>query len=307
MANLADVIEPPKLDSVFGAKAVARRSGGIMEIRLDETSNFKDHPYRVTDDDAMNEMAESIKEHGVLSPVLVRPRPEGGYEMVSGHRRKRACELAGMETIPAIVRDMDDDTAIIAMVDANLQREDILPSEKAKAFKMKMDALRRQGERRDLTSGKDFQKLEASEEIGEQQGITGRHVRNIIRLTELEPDLLDMVDTQQIALTPAVEISFLKPEEQQILADLVKCEERTPSLSQAQRLKQLSQKGELDENTMLSVMTEQKPQQKLQITLKEEKIARFFPRTYTPKQIEDVILKLLESWFRKRQQEKQER
>ena len=305
MANLADMFDPPKLDSVFGAKAAARKNSGIMEIRVDETANFKDHPYRVMDDDAMNEMAESIKEHGVLSPVLVRPRPEGGYEMVSGHRRKRACELAGMETIPAIVRDMDDDTAIIAMVDANLQREDILPSERAKALKMKLDAVKRQGARNDLTSGTLCRKLSATESVGEQQGVSERQVRNVIRLNELAPDLLDMVDSKEMAFTPAVEISFLQPEEQQALADLVKCEERTPSLSQAQRLKKLSQQGELNEEAMLSVMTEQKPQQKMQITLKEDKISRFFPKTYTPKQMEDVILKLLEGWYRKRQQEQE--
>ncbi|MDL2327263.1 ParB/RepB/Spo0J family partition protein [Ruminococcaceae bacterium OttesenSCG-928-A11] len=305
MANLADMIEPPKLDSVFGARAAARKNNGIMEIRLDETVNFKDHPYQVKDDDAMRDMADSIKEHGVLSPVLVRPRPEGGYEMVSGHRRKRACELAGMETIPAIVRDMDDDTAIIAMVDANLQREDILPSEKAKAFKMKMDALRRQGERRDLTSRHDVGKLETAEKVGQEAGITGRHVQRLIRLGELEPDLLDMVDNKEMAINPAYELSFLNPDEQQILADLVKCEERTPSLSQAQRLKQLSQQGELTEEKMLAVMTEQKPQQRVQVVLKEERLSKYFPKTYTPKQIEDVIIKLLEGWHKKRQQEQE--
>ena len=256
----------------------------------------------------MRETVESIKEYGVLVPAIVRPREEGGYEIVSGHRRKHACELAGLDTMPVIVRDIDRDTAIIYMCDSNLQRENILPSERAAAYKMKLEAIKRQGARHDLTSGQVVPKSEenrAREIIADTTGESGRQVQRYIRLTELEPELQQMVDEKKIAMTPAVEISYLKPAEQRLLLDTIESEQATPSLSQAQRMKKLSQSGELTDDTMLGIMMEQKKPEKADLTIPADVLQKYFPRSYTPQRMQETIIKLLESWQRKRQQNRE--
>lgn len=276
----------------------------VQQIPLSEITDFPEHPFQVKEDEALMEMAESIKKYGVLAPALIRPKPDGGYEMVSGHRRKRASEIASVETLPCIVREMDRDTAIIAMVDANLQRENILPSEKAFAYKMKMEAVKRQGARTDLTSRPVVEKLETADSLGEANGESGRQVQRFIRLTDLSPKLLQMVDDSKIAFRPAVELSYLKPDEQALLLDGITKQEATPSLSQAQRLKKYSQEGKLDVNVMDAIMTEEKKGFE-KLTLPGDRLQKYFPKTYTPKQIEDTIFKLLEQWQRKRQQEQE--
>ncbi len=249
----------------------------------------------------MRETTASIREYGVLVPIIVHPREEGGYEIVSGHRRKRACELAGMESIPAIVREIDRDTATIFMCDSNLQRENILPSERAAAYKMKLEAIKRQGQRTDLTSSQVETKLRSDEIMAQESGNSRAQIHRYIRLTELEPELLQMVDENKIAFTPAVELSYLKPEEQRLLLDTIESEQSTPSLSQAQRLKKLSQSGELTDDTMLAILSEQKKPEKSDLTIPAELLQRYFPRSYTPKRMQEVIVKLLENWQRKRQ------
>lgn len=280
----------------------------VQQIPLSEITDFPEHPFQVKEDEALMEMAESIKKYGVLAPALVRPKPGGGYEMVSGHRRKRASELASVETIPCIVREMDRDTAIIAMVDANLQRESILPSEKALAYKMKLEAINRQmgrplkenvGQVVPTFSGK-----RSTEIVGEQAGESYKQVQRYIRLTELSPELRQMVDDKKIAFNPAVELSYLKSEEQASLLDEITKQEATPSLSQAQRLKKYSQDGKLDVNVMDAIMTEEKKGFE-KLTLPGDRLQKYFPKTYTTKQIEDTIFKLLEQWQRKRQQEQE--
>lgn len=252
----------------------------------------------------MRQITESIKEHGVLVPALVRPREEGGYELISGHRRKRACELAGISTMPVIVRDIDRDTATIIMVDSNLQREDILPSERAAAYKMKLEAIKRKAGRR---STKDSPQAAANyrsdDEIGDKAGISGDTVRRYIRLTELSPELQKLVDEKQIAISPAVELSYLKPQEQDLLLETIRSEQATPSLSQAQRMKKLSQSGELNDDAILRIMTEQKKPERHNVTLSEEKLQKYFPKSYTPLQIENTIFKLLDAWYKKRQRD----
>ena len=257
------------------------------------------------DDESMRQTVESIREYGVLVPAIVRPREEGGYEIVAGHRRKHACELAGMESMPAIVREIDRDTAVICMCDSNLQRENILPSERAAAYKMKLEAIKRQGERRDLTSRQVVGKLEAADVIGENTGESGRQIQRYIRLTELQPELQQMVDDGKIAMTPAVEISYLKPEEQRLLLDTIESEQATPSLSQAQRMKKLSQSGELTDDTMLGILSEQKKPEKTEIVLTADVLQKYFPRSYTPQKMQDTILKLLDAWQKKRQQNRE--
>ena len=263
---------------------------------------FSRHPYKVRDDDAMRDMAESVKQYGVLSPAIARPLPDGGYELVSGHRRKRACELAGLETMSVIVRELDDDAAAILVVDSNLQREGLFPSERAFAYKLKLDALRHQGERTDLTSRQLVGKLEAADTIGESTGESGRQVQRYIRLTELIPPLLDMVDERKIAFNPAYELSFLKQSEQQLLLDAMDSEQATPSLSQAQRLKQFSQRGELTAEVMRAIMSEEKKEAE-RVTLKGNTLRKYFPVSYTPKQMEETIIKLLEQWQKRRKRE----
>ena len=273
----------------------------VIDIPLAELHPFKNHPFKVTDDESMLETAESINKHGVLVPVIARPREEGGYELISGHRRKRASELAGKETLPCIVRNLDDDAATIIMVDSNIQRENILPSERAFAFKLKMEAIKRQGARSDLTSTQVAQKLSAVK-VGDDAGISKDQVRRFIRLTELVPELLDMVDTKKIAFNPAVELSYLMPHEQVQLMEAMDMEQATPSLSQAQRLKKYSQDGKLTFDVMTAIMSEEKKGEPDKVTLTGEKLKKYFPKSYTPQQMEETIIKLLEGWSRKRQQ-----
>ena len=278
----------------------------VEQISLSELHPFPDHPFQVRDDDAMQETAESIKTYGVLVPALARPREDGGYELIAGHRRKHACELAGLTTMPVIVRDIDRDAATIIMVDSNLQRENILPSERAKAYKMKLDAIKRQGKRHDLTSDQLGQKLSGKtsrELIAENSDDSPTQIQRYIRLTELSPELQRMVDEKKIAMTPAVEISYLKPEEQKMLLTAMDSEQATPSLSQAQRMKKLSREGSLNDDSMLDIMMEQKKPEKSDITLSGEKLRKYFPRSYTPFQIENTIFKLLDAWQKKRQRD----
>ena len=276
----------------------------VMEIPLSELHPFKDHPFKVKDDEAMMETAESIQKYGVLVPAIARPRPEGGYELVAGHRRRRASELAGKETLPVIVRDLDDDAAIIIMVDSNLQRESLLPSERAFAYKMKLDAIKRQGARTDLTSVQVEQKLSARDRVAKEAGEkSGIQVMRYIRLTELIPTLLDMVDERKIALNPAYELSFLKPEEQEQLLDAMDSEQATPSLSQAQRLKKFSQEGKLSPDVMLAIMSEEKKEAWDKVTLDSATLRKYFPKSYTPQRMQETIIKLLEAWQKKRQRD----
>ena len=277
----------------------------VMEIPLAELFPFPDHPFSVRDDDTMKETVESVKEYGVLMPAIARPREGGGYELVSGHRRKRACELAGLETMPVIVRDLDRDTAIIYMVDSNIQRENISPMEKAQAYKMKLEAIRRRsGERTDLTSAQVGQRLPSKtsrELLAENSPDSSSQIQRLIRLTELSPELQQMVEDKKIAVTPASELSYLKLEEQALLVETMESEQATPSLSQAQRMKKMSQSGELNEDTMLSVMSEQKKPEVDRIVLTTDTLRKYFPKSYTPKKMEETIINLLESWLRKRQ------
>ena len=275
----------------------------VINIPLAQLHPFKNHPFKVTDDESMLETAESITKHGVLVPVIARPREEGGYELISGHRRKRASELAGKETLPCIVRNLDDDAATIIMVDSNIQRENILPSERAFAYKLKLEAIKHQGQRSDLTSGQVGQKSKYSiEKIADQTGESYKQVQRFIRLTELVPELLDTVDAKKIAFNPAVELSYLKPHEQVQLMEAMDMEQSTPSLSQAQRLKKYSQDGKLTFDVMTAIMSEEKKGEPDKVTLTGEKLKKYFPKSYTPQQMEETIIKLLEGWSRKRQQ-----
>ncbi|WP_027093294.1 ParB/RepB/Spo0J family partition protein [Cohnella thermotolerans] len=277
----------------------------VLDILLSEIRDFPDHPFKVKADEAMLEMADSVKQYGVLVPGLVRPKADGGYEMVAGHRRKKASELAGRETMPCIVRELDDDQATIIMVDSNLQRENIAPSEKAFAYKMKLEAMNRQGQRTDLTSRQLVGKLESADVIGRDVGESGRQIQRYVRLTELTPSILEMVDDKRIAFNPAVELSYLAEEEQKALYETMQSEDCTPSLAQAQRMKKLSQDGRLNVDVIFSILTEEKPNQKEKMTIRRERIDRFFPRDFTEKQKEDLIVQLLESWYKKRQREQE--
>lgn len=277
----------------------------ITNIPVEKLKPFPNHPFQVRDDDSMRETVKSIKTYGVLQPAIVRPTKDGDYEILSGHRRKHACELAGRKTIPAIVRELDDDAAIIFMVDSNLQRENILPSERAAAYKMKMEALKRQGVRTDLTSSQVETKLRSDQKVAEEAGESRAQIQRYIRLTELQPELQQMVDEKKMAFTPAVEISYLKPDEQRMLLDTISSEQATPSLSQAQRLKKLSQAGELTDDSMLSIMSEQKKPERNDLTIPADVLEKFFPRSFTPMKMQEVIIKLLESWQRKRQQSRE--
>ena len=288
-------------DDIFSTEA-SRQQEQIQRLALSELHPFKDHPFRVLDDDRMMETVESVKEYGVLVPIIARPMPDGGYEIVSGHRRKRACELAGLNEIPAIVRDLDDDEAVIIMVDSNLQRENILPSERAKAYQMKMEAIKRQGERVDLTSRQVGEKLSVTK-VAKDAGESERQIHRILRLNNLEPPLIDKVDAGKLAFTPAVELSYLKPEEQQWLDTALENTQQTPSLSQAQRMKRESKQGTLSEQVIMEIMTENKQTvpAKGSVVLPQEKLTKYFPRSYTTEQMEKVIFKLLDYWVRKRQ------
>ena len=273
----------------------------VQEIKLSELYPFKGHPFKVLDDEAMQKTVESITQFGVMTPAIARPRPEGGYELIAGHRRHHASKLAGKETMPVIVRDMDDDAATILMVDSNLQRETILPSERAFAYKMKLDAIKHQGARSDLTSRQLVGKLEMADVVGEQTGESGRQVQRYIRLTELIPELLDMVDEKKIAFNPAVELSYLKKEEQQGFLEAMDYAQTTPSLSQAQRLKKFSQEGKCSLDAMCAILSEEKKNEQDRVTIKNDVLRKYFPKSYTPKQMEDTIIKLLEQWQRKRE------
>ena len=307
MKSSAKNIRLTPVDELFSSeesRADANRER-VVELPLAEMHPFKKHPFKVLDDEKMLDTAESIREHGVLVPAIVRPREEGGYEIVAGHRRHHASQIAGLDTMPAINRDLDDDAATIIMVDSNLQRESILPSERAWAYRMKLEAVKRQGARTDLTSGQLGPKLESHRSnalVAEQAGESVKQLQRFIRLTELIPPLLDMVDERKIAFNPAVELSYLKPEEQLELLDAMDSEQATPSLSQAQRLKKFSLEGHLSIDVMRAIMSEEKKSEIDRVTLTSDKLHKYFPRHYTPQQMEQVILKLLESWHYRRQQ-----
>lgn len=304
MKSSAKNIRLTPVDDLFStdeSRADAQRER-VVELPLAELHPFRNHPFKVLDDEKMADTAQSIREHGVLVPAIVRPREEGGYEIVAGHRRHHASQIAGLDTMPAIIRDLDDDAATIIMVDSNLQRETLLPSERAWAYKMKLDAIRHQGARHDLTSSQVGMKLQTLDIVGQQAGDSRNQVHRYIRLTELIPPLLDMVDERKIAFNPAVELSYLKPEEQIELLDAMDSEQATPSLSQAQRLKKFSLEGHLSIDVMRAIMSEEKKGELDRITLTGDKVNKYFPRSYTPQQKEQVILKLLENWHRHRQQ-----
>ena len=273
----------------------------VQEIPLSELHPFEGHPFKVVDDEAMMKTAESVRDFGVMTPAIVRPDPNGGYEIISGHRRHRASELAGKETMPVIVRNLDDDAAIILMVDANLQRETILPSERAFAYKMKLDVLKHQGERRDLTSAQLGQKSWAVNQVAEESGDSRVQVQRFVRLTELIPELLSMVDEKKIAFNPAVELSYLKPEEQKDFLEAMDYAQTTPSLSQAQRLKKFSQEGKCSLDAMCAIMSEEKKGELDRVTIKNDVLRKYFPKSYTPKQMEEKIIQLLEQWQKKRE------
>ena len=281
----------------------ALNTESIINIPIDKLKDFADHPFSVRDDDAMQQTVESIREYGVLVPAIARPLEDGTYELIAGHRRKHACEVAGIKTMPVIVRDVDRNTATIIMVDSNLQRENILPSERAKAYKMKLDAIKRQGARHDLTSTQLAQKLSV-EKVAEEAGTSKDQIRRYIRLTELDPELQKMVDEGKIAMTPAVEISYLKPDEQKLLIETIDSEQATPSLSQAQRMKRLSQEGKLNDDAMLGIMMEQKKPETWDLKLPMDKIRKYFPRSYTPQRMEETIIKLLEVWMKQQKKKR---
>lgn len=306
MKSSARNIELKSVDDLFAteeSRADAQREK-VQEIPLGELHPFKNHPFKVKDDAAMQDTVDSVREYGVLVPAIARPDPGGGYELIAGHRRHHASELAGKETMPVIIRDLDDDAATIIMVDSNLQREELLPSERAFAYKMKLEAMKHQGERLDLTSaqvGRKLENRESREILAEQVGQSRNQISRFIRLTELIPTLLDMVDERKIAFNPAVELSYLKKEEQTLLLEAMDSEQATPSLSQAQRLKKFSQQKMLSLDVMRAVMSEEKKTDLDRVTLKNETLRRYFPKSYTPKQMEDTIIKLLEGWYKKRQ------
>ncbi|MBE5799697.1 MAG: ParB/RepB/Spo0J family partition protein, partial [Clostridiales bacterium] len=297
-------IELTSYDEIFSTEESRQDAARekVMEIPLSELYAFRDHPFKVQDDERMLDTAQSIREYGVLVPAIARSRKDGGYELISGHRRKRGCELAGLETMPVIIRDMDDDAATIVMVDSNIQRESLLPSERAFAYRMKLEAIKRQGTRSDLTSAQVGQKLNARQMVAKDAGESAGQIQRFIRLTKLIPQLLDMVDEKKIAFNPAVELSYLKPQEQTELLDEMESEQATPSLSQAQQLKKFSQEGRLSLDVMRAIMSEEKKHDLDRVTIGSDKLQKYFPKSWTPAQMETQIIKLLESWHRKRQQ-----
>ena len=308
-------MEEPKSTAKRGAKtAAAAQEDRITLLPLSELHDFPNHPFKVRDDEAMQETAESIRQYGVLVPAIVRPREDGGYEIIAGHRRRHGSELAGLSAMPCIVRQMDDDTATILMVDSNIQRENILPSERAQAYKMKLEAIRRKAGRpakgaENLPEdncdqvGHNFDGKRSVEIVADEAGESKSQVQRYIRLTELTPELQQMVDEKKIGMPPAVEISYLKPEEQQMLLTAIDSEQATPSLSQAQRMKKLSRDGKLNDDTMLDIMMEQKKPEGYNVVLSADKLRKYFPRSYTPQKMEETILKLLDAWLRKRQRD----
>ena len=315
MKSSAKSINLTSLDDLFSTEESRAEESceKVVRIPLTELHPFPNHPFHVRDDEAMQNTVDSIKEYGVLTPGIVRPREDGSYEIVAGHRRKHGSELAGLSDMPCIVREMDDDTATILMVDSNIQREDILPSERAQAYKMKLDAIRRKAGRPAKTAEIDSKNnsrqvvgnLESAAIVGQEAGDSGRQVQRYIRLTELQPELQQMVDEKKIAMTPAVELSYLKPEEQQMLLTAIDSEQATPSLSQAQRMKKLSQAGKLNDDTMLDIMMEQKKPEKCDLTFSGDVLRKYFPRSYTPQRMQETIIKLLEAWVKKRQRDQE--
>ena len=280
----------------------------VQQIPIDELHPFTNPPFKVLDDEAMTRTVESIAQYGVLAPLIARPRPDGdGYEIISGHRRQYAAKLAGLDTLPVIVRQMSDDAAVILMVDSNLQREHILPSERALAYKMKLDAIKNQGARSDLTSRQVVGKLEAADEVGKATDESGRQVQRFIRLTNLVPELLDMVDEKKISFNPAVELSYLDEKQQQDFLEAMDASQNAPSLSQAIRIKKLAQQGEFDYDAVYDIMNEEKKSELDTVTIKNETLRKYFPRNYTPRQMENIIIKLLDQWQLKKQQAKQKK
>ena len=303
MKSSAKNIVLKSVDDIFQTeenRADAQRER-VQEIPLDQLKPFRNHPFKVCDDQRMLDTVDSIREYGVLVPAIARPDPEGGYELISGHRRKRGCEMAGLQTMPVIIRDLDDDAAVLVMVDSNIQREELLPSERAFAYKMKLEALKHQGARSDLTSSQLGTKLRADELLAQQAGESRNQVQRFIRLTELISELLDMVDERKLAFNPAVEVSYLKRDEQRMLLEAMDAEQTTPSLSQAQRLKKFSQEGRLTEEAMSAIMSEEKKSDMDKVTLRSDTLRRYFPKSYTPKQMERTIIKLLDVWQKQRQ------
>ena len=310
MKNSGKKIELASVDDLFSTEEDRQdaRLEKIQEIPLSELHPFRDHPFKVKDDDAMMETAESVRQYGVLVPAIARPDPEGGYELVAGHRRHRASQLAGKETMPVIVRDLDDDAATIIMVDSNLQRESLLPSERAFAYKLKLDAMKRQAGRPPHNSaqlGRNFNGKESREILAEQVGQSRNQISRYIRLTELIPQLLDMVDERKIAFNPAYELSFLRKEEQVQLLDAMDSEQATPSLSQALRLKKFSQEGELSPSVMRAIMSEEKKSEIDKVTFTADSLRRYFPKSYTPQRMQETIIKVLEQWQKRRQREQE--
>lgn len=303
MANNGINIGLKSYDDLF-KDDIGRRTEEIKPTPISELKPFSDQPFKVVDDDNMTELVESIKLSGILSPIIARPHPEGGYEILSGHRRVRACEIAGIKEVPVVVKDLDDDTAIILLVDSNLQREHILPSEKAKAYQMKLEAMKRQGERTDLTSDQFGRKsgIESREILAEQVGESKNQISRYVRLTELVDKLLDMVDNKSIAMNAAVELSYLGSKAQNEVLEVIESEDTAPSIAQAKKMRKEYEKGTLNPDVMIAIMNEEKPE-KIKITLGEDKIKRYFPKNYTKKQIEDTIYKLLEEMYRKKQRE----
>ena len=316
MKSSAKSINLTSLDELFTTEESRAEESceKVVRIPLAELHPFPNHPFHVRDDEAMQNTVDSIKEYGVLTPGIVRPREDGGYEIVAGHRRKHGSELAGLSDMPCIVREMDNDTATILMVDSNIQREDILPSERAQAYRMKLDAIRRKAgspaktaEKSDTQNsvqvGQNFDGKTSREILAQNSPDSSTQIQRYIRLTELQPELQQMVDDKKIAMTPAVELSYLKPEEQQMLLTAIDSEQATPSLSQAQRMKKLSQAGKLNDDTMLDIMMEQKKPEKCEITFSGDVLRKYFPRSYTPQRMQETIIKLLEGWMKKRQRD----
>ena len=275
----------------------------VQQIPIGELFPFKNHPFKVLDDESMQRTVESVEQYGVLSPLIARPRPEGGYEIISGHRRQHAAQLAGLDALPVIVRQMDDDAAVLLMVDSNLQRENILPSERAFTYKMKLEALKNQGARSDLTSSQVGMKLQALDIVGQEAGDSRNQVHRFIRLTSLIPELLDMVDEKKIAFNPAVELSYLDESQQRDFLEAMNDTQNAPSLSQAQRLKRLAQEGHFSYDVAFAVMGEEKKDELDKVVIKNDTLRKYFPRSYTPKQMEDTIIKLLDQWQRKQQRQ----
>ena len=292
-------------DDIFSTEESrqAQQREQVQQIPIAELHPFTNHPFKVLDDESMQRTVESVEQYGVLSPLIARPRPEGGYEIISGHRRQHAAQLAGLDTLPVIVRNMDDNAAVLLMVDSNLQRENILPSERAFAYKMKLEALKKQGARSDLTSRQIVGKLETADLVGKGSGESGRQVQRFIRLTNLIPELLNMVDEKKIAFNPAVELSYLDEAQQRDFLEAMEDTQNAPSLSQAQRLKKLALEGHFSYDVAFAVMGEAKKDELDKVVIKNETLRKYFPRSYTPKQMEDTIIKLLEQWQRKRQRQ----